>query len=331
MDSENIKLNIVPIVENDLKKSGILRKISNFEVMDVGTGRQSLALAMCGAKSINHFDISKEHVRRFRSLLSERYASLPITMQYKDLCRPPYLTREQFDFVYLNGIVHHFSDTSVGLKNCAAAVKKHGRIWVYFYRSGTFKWFVCSMIRALTDAAEIDTLFCASGLQFSEGDTANLTTSRIMDDFFAPYIHLYSPFDYIEFMDRLGFHVFASNDIDPLSEVNHDLLHHSATLVFERIDSRDIADIDTGAMLSPQAARDQLDDSIYDDDRPKKSIELFRNLQERLERRNDSVITYSLRLAMHRIAAGQYYGGAELPPNYEALDRMLKAACEALA
>ena len=34
--------------------------------MDVGTGRQSLALSLLGAKKVYHYDISSEHVEKFK-------------------------------------------------------------------------------------------------------------------------------------------------------------------------------------------------------------------------------------------------------------------------
>ena len=96
------------IVEYDLKVAGILKNLDKLDVMDVGTGRQSLSLSMLGAKSVDHYDLSKAHVERFSQLLNDKYSHLNIKTHNLDLCESA-LPIEKYDFVYLSGIVHHFS------------------------------------------------------------------------------------------------------------------------------------------------------------------------------------------------------------------------------
>ena len=52
-----------------------------------------------------------------------------------------------------------------------------------------------------------------------------------MDDFFAPYINLYNPRQYIKFMEKLGFEIYSSSHCDPLSDVNHNKAHHSCACI----------------------------------------------------------------------------------------------------
>lgn len=322
LDEAYLRENTLPIIQNDLTTAGLIHDIENLDIMDVGMGRQALCFALLKAKSVSHFDISEDHVARFSALLSEKYQGLPITTTNIDLCTnaPP---RNAFDFVFLNGIVHHFSNTATGLKNCADGVRLNGRIWAYFYRSGTFKWFVCDMIRRLLNAQDLDAGFIASALIYSEGRFDDPTVSCIMDDFFAPYIHLYSPFQYIEFMERLGFKVCASNDLDPLSAVNHERMHHSATIVYERQELQDINAIDTGDLLTPGAEIDQLDPLLYRNDAPRRCIEAFFKVEEQVKSGTNPVVLWSLCLAMHKFAAPQYYGGNEYSLDYEGLERCL--------
>jgi len=322
LDETYLQQHLLPIIENDLKTAGLIHDIQNLDIFDVGMGRQALCFALLKAKSVSHFDISEDHVARFSNLLSEKYQNLPITTTNIDLCKnaPPKLS---YDFVYLNGIVHHFSNTAEGLKNCADSVKLNGRIWVYFYRSGTFKWFVCDMIRRLLNARDLDSSFISSALIYSEGRLNDPTVSCIMDDFFVPYIHLYSPFEYIQFMERLGFKVCASNDLDPMSAINHECMHHSATIVYERQELRDFENIDTGDLLTPRAEIDQLDFSLYRNDAPKRCIEAFLKVEEKVKSGVNPVVLWSLCLAMHKFAAPQYYGENEYSLDYEGLERCL--------
>ncbi len=317
-----IRENTIPIIRDDLEIAGLLDRVENLDIMDVGTGRQALCFALLKAKSVSHFDISHDHVARFSALLSEKYPDLPVTTAHIDLCKdaPP---KESFDFVYLNGIVHHFSNTATGLKNCAGGVRPEGRLWAYFYRSGTFKWFVCDMIRRMLNASDLDASFIASALVYSEGRLDDPAVSFIMDDFFAPYIHLYSPFEYMEFMDRLGFKPCADSALDPLCAVDHSCLHHSATIVYERREMLEIDAVDTGNLLTPETEIDQLDFSLYEADAPKKSIEAFLKVEELVKSGVNPVVLWSLCLAMHKLAAPQYYGGDEYAMDYDSLQRCL--------
>ena len=122
--SEDSLKSIVDIIKNDFEISGITNKYSSFKIMGVGTGRHYLAMGLLGIKTIDHYNISKEHVRRFKKLLSKKkYNKLNINTYNLNLCEKA-LPKNKYDFVYLSGIVHHFSDTSKGIINCANAVKK---------------------------------------------------------------------------------------------------------------------------------------------------------------------------------------------------------------
>jgi len=313
-------------MRDDFKKAGIRDKAHKYDMMDVGIGRQAIAMMLLNAKSVTHFDISKENTGRFKKLLRRYYNGRPIESVCADLCvtSPP---KESFDFVYLNGIVHHFSNTARGLRNCANAVRKNGKIWVYFYRSGTFKWFVCSMIRSLLSVKQINRYFLSSALIYSGGDINNVVTSRIMDDFFVPYIYLYTPFDYINFMKLLGFRLVKGINADPLAEVDHDRLHHSATLIFKRVKMLEISKVKTKDLLMPYSHINQLNPSLYKDDaRPKESIRLFRRLRAKAGYDKGHWAILPAAFAMHKIAAPQYYGGVELPPDYGRLNTVLKTA-----
>lgn len=319
LNEQNIKAQLVPIVRDDLRKASI----SNYDldVMDVGIGRQALALYFLGARSVSHFDISERNVKAFSDILKKRYKNKPITTTCVDLCEtaPP---REKFDFVYLNGIVHHFPNTAKGLRNCADAVRLGGKIWVYFYRSGTFKWFICSMIRALVDADFIEQAFISSALIYADGDTANYITSRIMEDFFVSYINLYTPFEYTAFMKLLGFEVCGNDNLSPLCRVNHECLYHSATLVFKRNKLSDITN-NTDDLLLPSANINQLDPLLYEDDRPKKSIELFNKFKDKVK---NPIVIWSTLLALHKIASPQYYNNPKRFCDYDTLNKILKSA-----
>ncbi|MDA1024255.1 MAG: methyltransferase domain-containing protein [Proteobacteria bacterium] len=319
-------------IRRDLELAGVYHDLTKLTVMDVGLGRQALSMKLLGAKEVNHYDLSFEQVAGLSSYILEKNLQ-NISSQQCDLCNFN-LPSEKYDFVYLNGIVHHLSNTAGGLKNCSQAVKVGGKIWVYFYRSGTFKWFVCQMIRDITNANEIDSVFKSAVISLGDvivsddaGNGLNTTypaVTTLIDDFFAPYIHLYPPIEYIEFMGKLGFQLSSSSNSDPLAAVSHDLAHHSAVLVFERTVERDISAVDTGMLLTPENDVDQLSPDLYISDLTKRAIDLFADVKQKVDDTPDPATSLALRMRLHRIAAPQYYGEQELPPRYEELIRILQ-------
>jgi hypothetical protein len=235
-----------------------------------------------------------------------------------------------YDLVYLSGIAHHFSNTQKGLINCAQAVKIGGKIWVYFYRSGTFKWMVCQMIRSLVKPEEIDLYFYNSALIYANGNLQNDNTSLLMDDLFVPYIHLYPPHDYITFFNKCGFEICGSSHCDPVSHVNHRLAHHSAVLVFER--KRDVClnEVALDDILTPEKSVDQMNESLYEDEQTREVIRKFEIVKENLFVKDNPALRTCLCLALHKTAAPQYYGSEELPPAIDELSLIIEKSIEYL-
>ena len=221
------------VLINDLEIAGVYSKMSELSVLDVGTGRQALVFALLNAKKVDHYDISIKTVNRFKQIIESKYNDLPISTTNLDLCKDP-LPKYEYDFVYYAGIIMHFSNPQKGLINGANSVKRGGLIWIMFYRSGTFKWLICSMIRKLINEEEIDLYFYASALFYGNGDLSNWNSLYIMDDFFNPYIHLYPPHDYIDFFMKAGFEICATNHLDPLSRMHHYKAYHSGVIAFKR-------------------------------------------------------------------------------------------------
>jgi ubiquinone/menaquinone biosynthesis C-methylase UbiE len=313
------------IIKADLVKAGVLKKIRNFKILDVGTGRQSLILSKLGAKSIEHFDISYDHVKRFQQILKNRFSQYDIKSQNADLTKFK-LKKEYYDFVYLNGIVHHFENVHEGLYNCSNSLKIGGRIWCYFYRSGTFKWFVCSMIRKLIKNIDVEDAFKSLSIYFGKGETSNYTVGRIMDDFFVPHIHLFSANQYIDYMKDLGFKMVGNDNAYPLDDINHTKLHHSATIVFEKIKlTPSKSKISQKKCLTGKNTVNQLNEKYYRKSKILECIKEFKKILKKVNKFSDYKM-WMLLLSMHELSAGQYYGKNELPPKYNELLKILKLA-----
>ena len=252
-------------IESDLAKAGIaVEQLRDWTVMDVGTGRQAIVFHQLGAKSVHHYDQSPHNVQNLNRFITDRALAKQLQSQCADLVTDP-LPQNFFDFMYLNGVVQHFSHTGAGLRNCVQALKRGGYLWVYFYRSGTFLMFVLSMIRDVIQgyAADVREHFVNSTLLYSDIVQPNLHISNIMDDLFVPYIHLYSPTSYIAFLQTYGLDIVSSSKLDPMGkEVDHDFAHHSVVLTCRKVREIDVSRVDAGT-LSPQRSINQLTPEQY--------------------------------------------------------------------
>ncbi len=316
--------NRLDVVKNDLKLSNISQtKLKSLTCMNVGTGREALALSQLGAEKVYHYDISKEHVSRFKKWKRNNYPKKKIESARLDLCNS-ILPKDKFDFIYLNGIIHHVSNVRDGLLNVAQSTKLNGIIWCYFYRSGTFKWFICQMIRELINPDDIDKFFINIANIYGKGDTSHILVSRLMDDFFAPYIHLYSLKNYENFMKNIGFEAINFINSKNRKDIDHNNLHHSSIIVFKKIRVLDKLNKFNKNLLTPNKSINQLDKTLYNNKKYNKILDLFKKIKKNKSESKYFDRIFTCILSIHRLATPQYYGEKELPPKINELELILQ-------
>ena len=311
------------IISQDLKNGKINNSLKDKIIMDVGTGRQSLALSLLGAKKVYHYDISSEHIARFKNILKHKFSKLNIVSENKNIVKDR-LPIEKFDIVFLNGIIQHFSSVKDGLYNSANSVKVGGKIWCYFYRSGTFRWFVVEMIRKIASHINLDDFFKSSSILYNLGNTSSSTVSEVMDDLYVPFINLYTPKQYINFMKELGFKIHQKVNLKNLNDIDH-FNHHSSVIVFEKINKTPkLKKIKKKYLLNKKNLINQLDKKNYN-----KSSEiyhcvvLFEKLIKKITKKTSKSVLFSFCLALHKISNKLFYEGKEFPPDYKKLKYLL--------
>ena len=62
----------------------------------------------------------------------------------------------KFDIIYLNGIYQHIEKPALALWKFIKSLKKNGLMYMGFYRSGEFKFFIVDAIRYLIDFSMIN-------------------------------------------------------------------------------------------------------------------------------------------------------------------------------
>lgn len=311
------------IIYQDLKNGKINNSLKDKTIMDVGTGRQSLALSLLGAKKVYHYDISLEHVTRFKKILKHKFSKLNIVSENKNIAKDR-LPIEKFDIVFLNGIIQHFSSVKEGLYNCSNSVKVGGKIWCYFYRSGTFRWFVVEMIRKIVSHINLNDFFKSSSILYNLGNTSSPTVSEVMDDLYVPFINLYTPKQYINFMKELGFKIHQKVNLKNLHDIDH-FNHHSSVIVFKKINKTPkLNKIKKKYLLNKKNLINQLNKKNYSKNSEiYHCVVLFEKIFKKITKKTSKVIIFSLCLELHRISNKFFYEGKELPPNYRKLKYLL--------
>ena len=270
-------------IKSDLAKAGIsLDKLKDWVVMDVGTGRQAIAFQRLGAKLVHHYDISPENVRNMENFIEGNSLKNVMTTECVDLVKRKF-PEGKFDFIYLNGIVQHFSQVGTGLRNCSQALKQGGYLWLYFYRSGTFLMFTLYLIRDLiSNFSEIKEYFVNSILLYSDTVQPNFIVSNIMDDFFVPHFNLYTTRSYISLLNKCGFEIVSSSKLDCAErDVEHEFAHSSVVVTCKKTRSTDLSKVEAEKLL-PQKSVDQLNPENYSSKEIIKTISCYADLKKAL-------------------------------------------------
>ena len=91
-------------------------------LLDVGTGRQSLALSKY-FKNIHHFDISNVHHKYLKKIISKKKKN--IISKRADI-ENYNLKRDFYDFINLDGVVMHTNSPQKMLTNAFKSLKSEG-------------------------------------------------------------------------------------------------------------------------------------------------------------------------------------------------------------
>lgn len=282
-----------------------MEDISKWHIMDVGTGRQALTFLNLGAKKVDHYDISSENVERVLKFRIRTGQQNQLSTECCDLVEKT-LPSNKYDFIYLNGIVQHFSNVGIGIENCIKSLKKQGILWLYFYRSGTFDNFILYMIRNLihdSNIAQNDHFlkehYIASLLRYSDDVKKNYMTSIYIDGVFTKYAQLFKLSHYEKFLAERGLETISSSGVDPIGkDVEHYYARAATVLTLKKIDDN----IDFSKLrynLSPENDVNQLNKKMYVQPEIINNINLYTEIKNFLIKKNipkSLTVLISLRL-----------------------------------
>lgn len=170
-----------------------LKDLKNKKVFNIGTGRESRFFAKHGAE-VTHLDIGKETVKQMNLWAKKnkkKVNSFSADIKNADI------GVNKYDIVFLSGIYQHIEKPAFALIKFINSLKVNGKMYMGFYRSGEFKYFIVDSIRYLIKKSHLYDIRNQNSIFHTLADFNNYQNSRVMDDFFVPKKHNFHPRDVI--------------------------------------------------------------------------------------------------------------------------------------
>ena len=119
------------------------KDLKNKKIFNIGTGRESRFFASHGA-DVTHIDIGPESVEELKNWSKKN--KLKVNTNQMDIADAD-IGANKFDIIFLSGIYQHIKYPAIALVKFINALKKNGLMYMGFYRSGEFKYFIVDTIR----------------------------------------------------------------------------------------------------------------------------------------------------------------------------------------
>ena len=220
-------------VSLDLQRIKLKNFLKKIDIMDVGSGYQALAFKVLGAKSVDHYDISKYNIKNFKYFLSK--TNININSHLADICNKNFNKDKTYDFIYLQGIIHHTKNPINALKNLENSLRKLGIIWLYHYQPTSALYFYILALREIfkkKDLLELKKILHNLNYDLQK-------VNFIMDDLGCDYIHLFSSEFYEKVMIKLGFKNFYKKDYIKINKgINYNINKPSCLTAYKKINKK---------------------------------------------------------------------------------------------
>lgn len=165
--------------------------------MNVGSGREALALKKLGAKYVDFIDKSKSNCEKLNNLKKDQISKINDIYNI-DICTDRFKKiKKKYDFIYLNGVLHHTRNPLLALKNLREKLNKKGILWLYLYQMGSAYNIYRKLQRKIFSKSKIQHKLIYSYL--SKKFTPRIV-EREMDDLGCEYMHIYPIQFYIKLL-----------------------------------------------------------------------------------------------------------------------------------
>lgn len=202
------------IISKNLKELSIPQKeISNFNVLNIGTGRETKVFHELGAKNIYHFDVSNLSVSALKKIRIQDAKFKNIYTRRGDVCEMQDLKiKHGIDLVYLNGVLHHLHAPENFFQKIFKALNPSAKLFFRIYKSGSITFFIVDFIRKFIgyeDKYMFDQIFWK---RYPNNQKSRYFYTSAYDNLFVPVLRLYKPEGIDNFFINKGFRVLAKRN-----------------------------------------------------------------------------------------------------------------------
>ena len=214
----------IQYIKKNIKEHGLNYKIlKDYNILNIGTGRESIAFQRLGAKHTFHLDISSKAVNSLKQYIHCNNIKNISTFK-ADICKNNirnYIGDAEINYVFLDGIFHHLYNPKKALENIFKIVGDPCYIFMRNYLSGRWKWFIVYNIRNIikySDNSLVSFLYQFHNRFKIKSPQRNVIYREMYDDLFVPTLNLYRPADIDNYFMLNGFNVDNPRIVE---EYNH--------------------------------------------------------------------------------------------------------------
>jgi len=253
------------------------KDLKNKKVFNIGTGRESRFFASHGA-DVTHIDIGPESVNELKNWTKKH--KFKVNTNQIDIADAE-IGKNKFDIIFLSGIYQHIKYPALALVKFINALKKNGLMYMGFYRSGEFKYFIVDAIRYILPLKYMSKVRDINSILFTLGEYNHYQSSRVMDDFYVPRKHNFHPKDVIADIKLLGGSVFYfDNDFRDYDHKGHSYFSVGGDRIYITKKSNKVSNLNNiKNKLKTLEGRNQIFEVKYKEDIINKNIELFKKIK----------------------------------------------------
>ena len=253
------------------------KDLKNKKVFNIGTGRESRFFASHGA-DVTHIDIGPESVNELKNWIKKN--KFKVNTNQIDIADAE-IGKNKFDIIFLSGIYQHIKYPALALVKFINALKKNGLMYMGFYRSGEFKYFIVDAIRYILPLKYMSKVRDINSILFTLGEYNHYQSSRVMDDFYVPRKHNFHPKDVISDIKLLGGSVFYfDNDFRDYDHKGHSYFSVGGDRIYITKKSNKVSNLNKiKNKLKTLEGRNQIFEVKYKEDIINENIELFKKIK----------------------------------------------------
>ena len=306
-----------------------LGKLKNKKVFNIGTGRESRFFAKYGA-DVTHLDIGKSTVKSLNNWAKKNKKKV---YSFSSDIETAEIGINKYDIIFLSGIYQHINTPALALVKFINALKKGGLMYMGFYRSGEFKYFIVDTIRFLLKKKQLSEIRNLNAMLFTLGEFDHYQSSRVMDDFFVPQKHNFHPKDIIHDIKLLGGKVYLfDNDFREYSHSGSSYFSIGGDRIYIEKDSNKITKAsEVKKRLKTLKGKNQIININYKEKIIKQNIKLIKLIKNKYKSKKINRLDISsLCIGLYQftrpliIEQSEYYQKSKIVGRHNLINKYLK-------